>query len=129
MDEDEAAVGRVTVDVVTVAGSPRSCTSSFHSVKRVQKPFLIFLTAGSSASIYLYVWEQHQLNQTNFASNNPSIKRTWRPSPPGSDGAGLGTCCSRIPTPPPKLQSTEPQRESGSVVDRRQHGEDLWKRN
>ena len=42
--------------------------------------------------------------------------------------SGLGTCCARTPTPSPKLQSTGPQRESASVVDRRQPGEELWKR-
>ena len=52
----------------------------------------------------------------------------WRPSSPESDGTGLGTCCARTPTPSPKLQPTGPKRESGSVVDRRQSGEELWKR-
>ena len=50
-----------------------------------------------------------------------------RPSSPGSDGAGLGTCCTRMPTPSPKSQSTGPQKESGSVVDWRQPVEELWK--
>ena len=42
---------------------------------------------------------------------------------------GLGTSWARTPTPSPKLQSTGPQRESRSVVDRRQPGEELrkWK--
>ena len=33
----------------------------------------------------------------------------WRPSSPGSDGAGSSTCCARMPTPSPKLQSTGPR--------------------
>ena len=33
----------------------------------------------------------------------------------------------RMPAPSPKLQSTGPQRESGSVVAWRQPGEELWK--
>ena len=53
-------------------------------------------------------------------------KHTRRESP-GSKGAGLGTCCMRMPTPSPELQSSGPQRESRSVVNRWQSGEELWK--
>ena len=37
-------------------------------------------------------------------------------------------CCTRMPTSSPKLQSTGLQIESGSVIDRKQTGEELWKR-
>ena len=47
------------------------------------------------------------------------------PLSPGSSGAGLGMCWARMPTPSPNLQSTGPQRESRSVVDGRQPGEEL----
>ena len=40
----------------------------------------------------------------------------------------IGHYCARMPPTSPKLQSTGPQREGGSVVDQRQPGEELWKR-
>ena len=44
-----------------------------------------------------------------------------------SDWGWIGHILRKDANPSPKLQSTRPQRENGSVVDRRQPGKELWK--
>ena len=45
-----------------------------------------------------------------------------------SDWGWIGHILRKDSNPSPKLQSTRPQRENGSVVDWRQPGKELWKR-